>query len=54
MDEEHMKTGAFVGGCGLVLCGLADAAIDPFAFITAPKLIGSGIAMIGISLGIGS
>lgn len=54
MDEDHFKTGAFLGGCGLVICGIADAAINPFAFMTAPELIGSGIAMIGISLGIGS
>ncbi len=51
MDNNTRKDGSFLMGVGLIGCGIADAAFDPFAFITAPKLIGSGIAMIAISTG---
>ncbi len=52
MNKKRMQTGSFIMGTGLIGCGIADAAFNPFAFITAPKLIGSGISLIAISLGI--
>ena len=51
MSDENRKKGAFWMGVGLVGCGVVDAAVDPFAFITAPKLIFSGIALISVSVG---
>ena len=51
MSDDGKKNGAFWAGIGLIGCGLADAAFNPFAFITAPKLIGSGIALVAISQG---
>ena len=43
-----MRVGAFAAGAVLVAAGIADAAINPLAFITADKLIASGISLIGI------
>lgn len=51
MNNEVRKNGTFWTGIGLIGCGLADGVLNPFAFITAPKLIGSGIALIAISQG---
>lgn len=51
MKDKDIKNGSFWIGVALIGCGLVDAAFDPFAFITAPKLIGSGIAMIAVSRG---
>jgi len=45
------RTGAFVIGSILIAAGLWDAVSNPFAFITADKLVGSGLALIGISVG---
>lgn len=51
MDDNRRKNGSFWLGVGLIGCGIADAAVNPFAFMSAPELIGSGIAMIAISTG---
>lgn len=46
------ENGAFWAGVGLIGCGVADAAMNPFDFATATELIGSGITLIGISVGL--
>jgi hypothetical protein len=41
----NTKQANFWVGAGLVGLGLVDAAVNPFAFVTAPELFAAGIAL---------
>lgn len=49
--EAFKRTATFVGGAVLVGCAVADAAVNPFAFATAPQLFTAGTGLIALSLG---
>lgn len=53
MRNEQRKSYAFLMGLGLIACGVADAALNPFAFATAPQFFTAGAASIAISIGKG-
>ena len=43
------RTGCFFGGVVLVSAGVADALVNPFAFIEAPQLIAAGTGLMIVS-----
>ena len=46
--SEKLKGGlSYSLGVVLVGCSIADAALNPFAFITADKLLFAGLALMG-------
>lgn len=53
MSNEHRKHYAFLTGLALIACGVADAALNPFAFATAPQFFTAGAASIAVSIGKG-
>jgi hypothetical protein len=44
----------FASGLGLIALGVVDAAINPFAFATAPQFWIAGSALVATSLGLKS
>ena len=48
------NTTTFLSGLGLFALGIADAAINPFAFATAPQFWTAGASLIALSLGMKS
>lgn len=43
--SAYARAGCFIAGVGLVGAGVADALVNPFAFIEAPKLLASGVGL---------
>lgn len=43
--SAYARAGCFIAGVGLVGAGVADALVNPFAFIEAPKLLVSGVGL---------
>jgi hypothetical protein len=46
------NTLTFASGLGLIALGVVDAAVNPFAFATAPQFWIAGGAMVATSLGL--
>lgn len=45
--SKSKEVGTYLLGVALIGCSVADAALNPFAFITADKLLFAGLALIG-------